>query len=401
MNTTQTPQRGRVLTGLICATALGACAPPAEPPPVRTAVYVSVVHNTSGPVERVLSGSLRPRIEADLSFRVGGTLTQRAVELGQAVRAGQVLARIDAADVALALEAAIAQQQAAAVDAEQAASDAARFSRLRADGSVGAADAERQQARADAAAARLAQAQQQVALARNRAGYAVLTAPFDGVVTSLRLEAGQSVGENQPVLSLARPGALELQADIPEALAADLERWQASLRLPRRDGAVELPLRLRELAPTAANASRTYRARYALPAVPDEAALRMGMTAELRLTQPGDRVGADLPVSALLATPGLLPAAGADAGPIAAVWRVDPATGALQHTPVQLLAQGSDRVSVLGLPDGALVVSVGAQKLDAGMTVRPVSRPLDPPLPATPAPAAPSTARSVAPEVLR
>lgn len=378
----------------LCASGLwlpAACAPPPAPPPIVPSVFVSTVRNDSGSTERVLSGSLRPRVESDLSFRAGGKVLARTVELGQAVRAGQVLGRIDAADYQLAVQAAIEQQRAAEVDATQSASDAARFQRLLADGSVGAADAERQQARADAAAARLAQAQRQTELARNRAGHAVLTAPFDGTVTALRFEAGQMVSEGQPVLSLARPGELELQVDVPEALVAGLKGWQASARLGHSDGSqsaqTELPLRLREVAPSAAAASRTYRARYALGALPPAADLRMGMTAELRLRQPGRTAGAELPVSALLVTGAATDAstsASAPASlaspPAAAVWLVDAKTGALQLRPVQLLSQSTDHIRVAGLPEGALVVSVGAQKLDAGLKVHPVARPLDRPV---------------------
>jgi RND family efflux transporter MFP subunit len=354
----------QLLTLAAAVAMLAACSPPPKPPAALPAVFVSTVRNDSGTTVRVLPGQLRPRIEAELSFRTGGKVIARAVDLGQAVRAGQVLGRIDAGDYQLAVQAATEQQRAAEVDSTQAASDAARFRRLLADGSVGAADAERQQARADAAAARLAQAQRQAELARNRAGYAVLTAPFDGVVTALRFENGQMVGEGHPVLSLARPGDLELQADVPEALAAGLKSWLASASLG--DGKELIPLKLRELAPSAAAGSRTYRARFALGPSPAGAEWRMGMTAELRLVQPGRSPGAELPASALLVT----------TPPAAAVWLVDVQTGALQRTPVQLLSQTTDQVRVAGLADGALVVSVGAQKLDAGLKVRAVQRPL-------------------------
>ena len=92
----------------------------------------------------------------------------------------------------------------------------------------------------------------------------------------------------------------------------------------------------------------------------------MGMTAELLLAQPGRSGGAELPASALLVT----------TPPAAAVWLVDARTGGLQRTPVQLLSQTTDHVRVAGLTDGALVVSVGAQKLDADLKVRAVQRPL-------------------------
>jgi RND family efflux transporter MFP subunit len=346
------------------------------------------VQNESTGTQRVLFGSVRPRVEAELGFRTGGMVTARLVEVGQHVRSGQALARIDPADYQLAVLAAADQQRAAEVDAVQAASDAARFKRLLADGSVGAADAERQQARADAAAARLAQAQRQAELARNRASYAVLTAPFDGVVTALRFETGQLVGENHSVLSLARPGELEVVVDVPEALVGGLSTWQASLLSDPSSGANRdapaappIALRLRELAASAHPATRTTRARYALLGAAGQAGLRMGMTAEVRLQQAAGTSAAELPLGALLVTAAAGSAraasarqAPANAGP--AVWLIDAQTGALKRQSVQLLSQTTDHVRVAGLPNGALVVSVGAHKLDPGMKVQAVQRPL-------------------------
>jgi membrane fusion protein, multidrug efflux system len=361
---------------------LAACSPRPAAPPVVPSVFVSPVRNDTGASQRVLFGSVRPRVEADLSFRTAGKVTARLVELGQQVRTGQALGRIDPADYELAVSAAAEQQRAAEVDAAQAASDAARFRRLLADGSVGAADAERQQARADVAAARLAQSQRQYELARNRAAYAVLTAPFDGVVTAVRFETGQMVNDSQSVLSLARPSELEVVVDVPESLVDGLVSWQASAVVgPASDApdAKPLSLRLRELAPSANAATRTTRARYALASPAGGQVLHMGMTAQVRLQQTGRVSGAELPVGALLVTTSAevteaASAAGARTGP--AVWLVDPNTGALKRQPVQLLSQSTDHVRLGGLPEGALVVTVGAQKLDAGMKVQPVLRPL-------------------------
>ena len=380
------PSRAPDACALACllasAALLTACTPPPAAAPVVPAVYVTPVRNDSGSADRVLSATVRPRVESEIAFRTGGKVTARLVELGQTVRSGQALARIDAVDYQLAVQAAVEQQRAAEVDAVQSASDAARFQRLLADGSVGAADAERQQARADAAAARLTQARSQLDLARNRAGYAVLAAPFDGVITALRFEPGQVVAEGQTVLSIARPGELEVQADVPEALAPSLKDWQASARLGpvgQKHGdskTTEVPLRLRELAPSASASTRTYRARFTITAPPPGAGpvrmeLRIGMTAELRLALPGRVSAAELPLSALLMT-----GANTDGTARPAVWLADAKTGALTRQPVTLLSQTTETVRVAGLADGALVVSVGAQKLDGGMQVQPVPRPL-------------------------
>jgi len=333
---------GLLISGLA---ALTACSPAVEKAPPIPSVYVTPVHNEQGDDVRVLSGTLRPRIESDLAFRAGGKVTARLVDVGQAVRAGQALARIDATDYQLAADAAAEQLRAAQVDATQAASDAARFKRLLLDGSVGAADHERQQARSDAAAARLVQAERQLDALRNRASYAVLTAPFDGVVNGLQIEVGQMVTEGQAVMTLAKPGELEVLVDVPEALAAGVREKVA-----------------RELAPSASAQARTFRARYAIASpLPG---LRMGVTAHVQLAGEDTTPSAQLPSGALLTTQ-----------KTPSVWLVNDKAGTLTRQTVTLLSQSTDQVRVTGLPEGVLVVSAGAQKLDAGMKVQAVMRP--------------------------
>ena len=347
------------------ATLLAGCH--AAPTPVAEVrpVYVSTVRNDSGAEERRYTGSVASRYEGDVAFRVGGKVTARLVDLGQTVKRGQALARIDGTDFQLGADAAAEQLRAAQVDADQAASDAARFKRLLADGSVSAGDLERQQARADAAAARVQQARSQFEVARNRAGYTTLVAPNEGVVTAVRFEAGQVVAEGQPVLTLARPGSLEVAIDVPESVAPQLRDYRASVHLGERAWTVEL----RELSPSANSSTRTFRARYTLPAAA-AAGLRLGSTVEVRLSRGGSADATTLPLSAVLAT---------QQRPT--VWVVDAQAGRLLSTPVEVLSQTTETVRVRGLAEGALVVSVGAQKLDAGLAVRPVARPLDAALP--------------------
>ncbi|OYY64153.1 MAG: hypothetical protein B7Y51_04860 [Burkholderiales bacterium 28-67-8] len=349
-------------------------APVAEVRPV----YVTTVRNDSGAEERRFTGSVVSRYEGDVAFRVGGKVTTRLVDLGQDVKRGQALARIDVTDYQLGADAAAEQLRAAQVDADQAASDAARFRRLLADGSMSAGDLERQQARADAAAARVQQARSQLDVARNRAVYATLVAPNDGVVTAVRFEAGQVVAEGQPVLTLARPGSLEVAVDIPESLAPQLRDHQASVRL----GGSTSPVSLRELSPSANPTTRTFRARYALTPTAAVGA-RLGSTIELRLSRGGSAAATTLPLSAVLAT---------QQRPT--VWVVDPQVGRLVSTPVEVLSQTTETVRVRGLADGVQVVSVGAQKLDAGLAVRPVARPLDAALPITAATASKTQAQA-------
>lgn len=344
---------------------LAACSQPAAPPALVRPVFVTTVHPTQTAQSRSFTSTVRARVEGDLGFRTGGKVVERLVEVGEAVKAGQVLARLDPIDYQLAVNAAADQVQAAQVDAAQAASDEARFRRLLADGSVGAADHERQKARADAAAARFDQARRQLALARNREGYAALVAPYAGVVTAIRFERGQVVAEGQPVIALARDGEREVVVDLPEDWVGRA-RGLTATATPWADARTALPMVLRELAPQASAQGRTFRARFAATAASrtQVSALPLGSTVQLTLSAPAaGPATVSLPVSALLKGSGQ-----------PGVWTVNaPGTG-LVFTPVGVVQDDEATVRLTGVPAGARVVTVGAQTLDAGMAVRAIER---------------------------
>lgn len=354
------------LTSLAAASLLMAgCSEPPPPAAVLKPVFVTTVAPTASAQARTFTSLVRARVESDIAFRTGGKVIERLVEVGQSVKAGQLLARLDPADYQLAVKAASDQVQAATVDAQQAASDEARFRRLLADGSVGAADHERQKARADAAAARQDQARRQLELARNREGYAALVAPYTGVVTALRFEHGQVVAEGQPVVSLARVGDKEVVVDLPEDWVGRARSLTATAA-PWADSAAKLRLVLRELAPQASTQGRTYRARYA--AAPESraqvSALLLGSTVQLTLAAPqAGPATVSLPVSALLK----------GSGP-EGVWTLNAKGSSLVFTPVKVVSIDDATVHVTGLTAGSRVVSVGAQKLDAGSPVRAIER---------------------------
>jgi len=358
------------LTSIAAASlVLAGCSEAPAPRAAVKPVFVTTVTPTASAQTRSFTSVVRPRVESELGFRTGGKVVERLVEVGDSVKAGQVLARLDPADYQLAVSAASDQVEAAAVDARQAASDEARFRRLLADGSVGAADHERQKARADAAAARLDQARRQLELARNRAGYATLVAPYAGLVTALRFERGQVVAEGQPVVSLARAGDSEIVAELPEDWVGRARSLGATAA-PWNDPNARVRLVLRELSPQASAQGRTYRARYAAAADSraQVAALPLGSTMQLTLSGAQPRsAAAVLPVSALVKGSGA-----------AGVWALDAKGSGLVFTPVQVVSIDDATVHVTGLSAGTRVVSVGAQKLDAGLTVRAIERAPDP-----------------------
>jgi ferredoxin len=212
-----------------------------------------------------------------------------------------------------------------------------------------------------------------------RSGESSVTAPAEVEARSTRrkvLKAGQRLSCQAKVCS-------DVVVDVPESLAPELQSYQAVARLTAQagDGAVRpLELRLRELAPTASAATRTFRARYTIttPGVSSASStgLRLGNTVELLLRRGNAVASARLPLGAVLSV---------TQSPT--VWVVDPNAGTLTQSPVEVLSQTNDTVRVRGLAEGTLVVSVGAQKLDAAMKVRAVARPLADPIDAAPRPA--------------
>lgn len=334
--------------------------PQAKPHPV----LVVAARNVSAGYERTFTGTVRARYEADQGFRTGGKVVARMVEVGQSVVAGQALARLDPADYELGLRAAEDQLRVARVDAEQAASDEARFKRLLGDHSVSVADHERQKARADAAAARQAQTSRQLDLARNRTKYTTLVAEFDGVVTSVRFEVGQVVAEGQPVVSIAKPSELEVVADLPEELAGSARAFSASATLWDAPE-LALPLKLRELSPVASAQTRTFRARFSIldKSPTTRQALHLGVTANLHLAAGDGDMAAVLPATAVWKTDGK-----------SMVWQVENTGSKIVAQPVEVIRYTDEAVLVRGIADGAKVVSAGVQKLTPGLEVAPVER---------------------------
>jgi len=323
----------------------------AKPRPVQV-VVVSLADDAG---TRAYSGTVRPRREAALGFRAGGRIAERLVDVGARVSTGQVLARLDPADLALAVRSAEADLAAAEAQATQAVADAGRSARLLRDGWVAAAADDAKQAAAHGAREKVASARAALALARNRLAYGELRAPTEGVITAVVRDRGTVVSEGDPVFQLAEAGPPEIEVQLPEQALPDAGSPGATVTLWARPG-FGMAAALRELAPAADGRLRTYTARYVLADAPAWVAL--GMTATLHLpAAAADRV-ATLPAAALI-----------DRGDGPSVWQVT-ADGALRAQKVGLRRLEQDRVVVTGLSDGEQVVALGAQKLDPAARVR-------------------------------
>src|SRR3954470_15542289 len=322
-------------------------------------VLVATVHYQPEIPARSFVGTIRPRIETDLGFRVPGKVARRLVEVGQTVESGQPLAMLDEVDLKLQAEQAQAEFSAATGVLAQAAASEQRARDLRAKGWTTHAQMDQARAAADEARARLNRAERSVDLTRNSLSYATLVADAKGVVTATLIEPGQVVGSGQTAVRIARVTEKEAVVAIPETLLArarDGAAWVTLWSEPDKKYAAKL----REIAPSADPATRTYTAKFSLPEADEKVSL--GMTATLTLSDRDTGRVARLPLSALFSQ-----------GGDPSLYVVDNA-GEVTLKPVAVKAyESSDVVITSGVDEGAKVVVLGVQKLDPSQKVRVVS----------------------------
>jgi RND family efflux transporter MFP subunit len=333
-------------------TATSATATPDRPVQVQRVVFAPADENREFP------GVVRARYETDLGFRVAGKMVARLVNIGDRVRAGDVVARLDPRDLQLQVESADAELTAATSNLAQAAADELRYQNLRTRGYAAVADYERKKAAKDEAEGRMERAQRALDLAHNQLAYTDLKADADGVITATLAESGQVVALGQAVARLAHRGEMEAAVALPETRLAEARQADASVRLwsdPNR----RFSARLRELSPQADAATRTYAARFTIENPDDTVAL--GMTATVRLARPATGRVANLPLSAIL-----------NRGTGPSVYVVE-GSGALALRPVTVASFTEDAALVsAGVADGDKVVTLGVQKLEPGVRVRTV-----------------------------
>jgi RND family efflux transporter MFP subunit len=357
MNPPNKRLRASAAASLALLLALTSCSKkaPEEPPARPVRVITLEASNLTDATE--LPGEVRSRIETRAGFLVGGRITSRQVEIGQAVTAGQVLATIDPTDTRLGAQAAAAALASARLERDQQQSDYTRYAELQRKGFVGDAELERHRNLLDAAQARFAQAQAQSAVSDNQAAYATLRAPADGVVTAIEAEVGQVIAAGQAVVRLALGSEKEVVVGIPENRLQALGH-PARVRVRLWADSAAIAGRARELAPVADPATRTYALHVSLIEPPARVAL--GMTATVIFDGGAPTRAFVLPVSALL-----------QQGGEAAVWRVKAQDSRVELVRVRLGAPAGNGVQVLdGLRAGDTVVTAGVHLLSPGQRVK-------------------------------
>lgn len=306
---------------------------------------------------RAFTGTVAARVQSDLGFRVSGKVLERLVDVGQVVKYGQPLMRIDAKDLQLETQARQEAVISARARAHQAAEDEARYREVMAAGAVSASAYDQAKAASDSANAQLHAAEAQADLARNASSYAVLIADTDGVVVETLAEPGQVVAAGQAVVRIAKAGRREAVVNLPETLRPSLGSV-AGASLYGQDQSS--PAKLRQLSSVADALSRTFEARYVLEGALAQAPIGATVTIHIPETNTTPQSMLQVPIGAIF-----------DAGKGPGIWTVEgsPTQVTWHSVKIQGLDDTYARVEST-LIKGTLIVTLGANLLHEGQNVR-------------------------------
>ncbi len=323
------------------------------PRPVRT-----VIVKPSDAGETVtLTGHIDAQDSSAMAFRIGGRMIDRFVNVGDTVKPGQELARLDAQNEVNALRTAQANQAAAQAQLTQARSAFERQRTLLAQGHTPRAQFEIAEKALNTARAAADAAEANMRVAADRVTYTVLQADAAGTVTARGAEPGEVVQAGQMVVTIARQNGRDAVFDVPaQVLRSAPSDPRVQVRLTD-DPSVVADGRVREVAPQADPVTRTFAVRVGLTDPP--VAMRLGATVNGTMRLEADQV-ISVPASALT-----------EFNNRPAVWVVDPQKLTVSLRNIETLAFDQAAVSVAhGLETGDIVVTAGIQALHPGQTVR-------------------------------
>ena len=349
--------KSRIVAASLIAVTIAGCEKPVPPSPAARPVRTVTVECCAGGETVSLTGQIRAKDQASLAFRLEGRMIERPVNVGDLLKPGQLVAKLDPKDQQNALRSAEAKLVAAEAQLSQTRSNFLRKQELLKGGWVARAQFDDAQDAFQTAQGEVNSAQAQVKLAENQVSYTDLYADAPGVVTSVGAEPGEVVHGGQAIVNVAHEGGRDAVFDVPEEL----------IRTGPRDPAVEIALtndpnvkaagRVREGAPQADAAPRAYRVKVGI--IDPPAAMRLGATITGRIKLSG-QPGIEIPPSALT-----------EANGYPVVWVVDPQNQTVSQRNVDVLRHDAASVVIAhGLQTGDVVVTAGVQQLHPGQKVR-------------------------------
>ncbi len=350
-----------LISTIIILSACGAEEQAAPPPPVRP-VKLFVVEGAGADALRRFPGAIDASQRAELSFRVGGTMQEILVKEGDAVKKGQVLARLDQTD----FKTRMSDRQATFDNADK---NYQRGKELVDKGAISKLNFDQLEANYRTSLAALE-------LTRQELAYTELKAPFTGSIGQRHVENFEEVKNNQPIFQLQNVNRLDVAIDLPENLVRSLQKEGQQGNMDRSEKAKlakayasfedraqeQFPLGFKEVATRADSQTQTFRVTFTMPQ-PDQFRVLPGMTASVfldlsSLTNPDTAKW--VPITAVVA----------DSGLESRIWVLDGESMTVSAKPVTIGRLSGRNIEVSGgLEGGEEIVSVGAAYLSEGMHV--------------------------------
>jgi len=342
---------------LAVAMLLAGCHEPAPPPPEARPVRTVTVERRAGGEPVSLTGQIRAQDEVSLAFRIDGRMLERRVNIGDRVKAGQLVARLDPLIQQNAFRSAQANLSAAQGQLTEARNTFERQQALVNQGFTTRARFDQAQQALQTAQANVDSTQAQLRNAQEQLSYTDLYVDADGTVTDKGAEPGEVVRAGQMIVKVARQGGRDAVFDVPAQLIRTGPRDPVVQVALTEDSTVRTTGRVREVAPQADPTTRTFQVKVGLTKPPE--AMRLGATVTGTI-QLGSAPVIEVPASALTEASGR-----------PAVWVVDPTsqTVALRNIDVARYEPSSVVVSQ-GLEAGEIVVTAGVHALRPGQKVR-------------------------------
>jgi RND family efflux transporter MFP subunit len=272
------PSCGAVLS---LALVLTGCGDSPAPPEYVPRVKVQAVQLQDHAVSASLTGDVQARVQTQMSFRVGGQISERLVDVGDRVKPGQVLARLDRQDQLNNLRSAEAAASAERARLKQADADLWRQQQLLPKGYTSRSEYDAALAAQRGAKNSLAAVEAQLSDAREQLGYTDLKADAAGVITSRQAEVGQVVQASAPVLGLARDGDRDAVFNVYESLLA-IPPGQPIDVVLLDDPSILARGEVREVTPTVSAETGTVQVKIALIDPPPQMTLGATVSASVR-----------------------------------------------------------------------------------------------------------------------
>lgn len=352
-------QGALALSLTLCLALVAGCGKEKPAEPVRPRIQAQQVKTAEFAAAVALTGDVQARVQTPLSFRVGGKIIQRMVDVGDRVTARQVLAKLDPKDLQTNVDSANAAVAAEQARVKQTEAAFVRQEKLLPKGYTSRSEYDSAQAQLRGSQSALKAAQAQLANAREQLGYTSLIADAPGIITARQAEVGQVVQATAPIFSLARDGERDAVFNVYESLFVTPPTDQPVQVTLLDNPQIRAEGRVREVTPTVSAQTGTLQVKIALSSLP--AGMKLGSVVSAALSVPA-KSSVELPWSAL--TKGLGDQLGKPA-----VWVVDAQNKAnLRAVTVGRYLTGKV-IIIDGLKNGENVVVAGNQLLHPDMEV--------------------------------